>query len=274
MRRVAWLLWAAITVAAAAGAAVAVLSVAPDRQPSVAAVVAGVAAVVQASTAVVIVLLTHRLVGSARQSQEDADRQTHVASEALRVAGEQAEAARQAIAVSRDQLDLAERTDQLTRRDRQLLAVPHLRFAYETHSSFEDDLTLVLSLSNDSDALALGVKVAVRGKGHRRDQPSPHRAYASVDQVVPRTGGTVTFDMNGFRNITAGIVDHEKPAGVWTYPWFAVEVEYAGLLGQRVAQEYSWWAERPIGPGDPAWYFERLSIAPAVVGAEPLDLSF
>lgn len=264
----------AITVAAAAGAAFAVMSVATDRQPSVAAVVAGVAAVVQASTAVVIVLLTQRLVGSARQSQELADRQAQVASGALRVAGEQAEAARQAIAVSREQLDLAGRTDQLTRRDRQLLAVPHLRFAYETHSSFEGDLTLVLSLSNDSDALALGVKVAVRGKGHRRDQASPHAAIASLDQVVPHTGAMVSLDMNDFLNVTAEIVDHERPPGVWTYPWFAIEVEFAGLLGQRVAQEYSWWADRPVGPGEPAWYFDRLGVEPAVEGSEPIDLRF
>ena len=84
----------------------------------------------------------------------------------------------------------------------------------------------------------------------------------------------ISFDMNDFRNVTAEVVDHERPPGVWTYPWFAIEVEYAGLLGQRITQEYSWWAERPVGPGDPSWFFERLRVEPAVAGADAIDLKF
>lgn len=268
MPRWAWILAVLVTVGAALTAGVLVVQAPLDERPITAAAVAGIAAAVQAATAIIIVLLTSRLVTAARESQG-------AATAAIAVAAEQAQSARDSITIARDQLELSDRSDQHARRDRQLLAVPMLAAKYETHSDFEGDLTLVITVHNTGDSAALGIRCTVRGKDGRRQPPSPHFAMTSRDEPLPagNTAG-LALAMNDFRNIDVGIENHDRPRDVWTYPWFAVIVEYRALLGQRITLEYSFWADRPTGPGSPEWYLERLHVDLDVEGSEPVELQF
>jgi hypothetical protein len=255
-------------VIAAAGAGAAVILAPPDDRPITAAVVAGVAAAVQAATAVIIVWLTGRLVSAARQAQE-------ASTSALGIASDQAAAARDSIAVARDQLEIAERTDLHARRDRQLLAVPLVSAEYMTHSDFEAESDLQVTVRNEGDSPALAVRLTVGGRRDVRDAPDGYEARSIRGETLqPGEEKTIHVAMTAFRNPAAQIESHDQPKGLWTYPFFSITVSYRAMLGQSVRLEYGWFAGAPTGWPDNLWVARRLHIDLDVEGAQPVDLEF
>jgi hypothetical protein len=268
MRRLGWIVLAIAIVLVAIVAAAAVLIVPPGDRDTAAAVVVGVAAAVQAMTAVVIVALTVRLVGASRSAQKASD-------DALKIAAEQTEVTRSSISVARDQLAIAERSDLHARRDRQLLAVPLVSAAYMSHSDFEGESILQVTVRNDGETPALDVHVVVDGRRDLRDQPDGYETRSARGETIqPGDEMQVSVSMSGFRAPDARPDVHDRPKGIWKYDFFAIRVEYRALLGQSVQIEYGWFAGHPVGWPDELWVVRRLHIELDVEGAEPVDLTF
>ncbi len=206
------------------------------------------AATVQAIAAVVIVLLTGGLV--------------YTAFNALSASQKQANAAEKAIEASTDQA--AE-----MRRDRHFAGLPVLKVQLEkVDTSTVNQVSVVLHLLNKNDAAALNVHVWLtdcidlyQPNSYRLSTPTP------VPLIVRENEYTVPVDLSRFTLAT--------PPRVLRTDWVYINVQYEGLLGARVMQEWYWepldWQglDEPV-PG----HGEKLILhrVTGTSGAEPDDI--
>ena len=233
--------------------------------PGGSAALAGGAAVVQAFTAAVIVVLTLRLAAATEAAQEAASTQADVASRAL----EQA----------REQLHFYENADRLARRDKHLLETPPLRTCFVQYSAdAAGQLTLQLTIHNEGRTPALNVKLEVRGANGPMGDPSPNSSTALIEALSPGASGHVRIGLHEFTNMSWRMEQNPygddaplNPRGAFTYPWLVVELTFTGVLGQFVRQEY----RLLVATADePRWYHRSLSIRPALADVEPLEVTF
>jgi hypothetical protein len=171
------------------------------------------AATIQALAAVVIVLLTVGLV--------------YTAFNALIAAKKQANAAEAAIQASIDQ-------GAEMRKDRHFANVPVLKVQLEkVDTSVVNQVSVVMHLLNKNDAPALNVHVWLTDCINLY-QPNAYRLSTAtgVPLVVRENEYTIPVDLSRFTLAS--------PPRVLRTDWVYINVQYEGLLGAKVTQEWYW----------------------------------
>lgn len=206
------------------------------------------AAAIQAIAAVVIAVLTFALVWTAWN--------------ALKASTKQAEAAEKAIDATQNQA--AE-----MRRDRHFTGLPLLKVRLDkVDTSVLNMVTVVLRLLNKGDAPALNVHVWLTDCIDRF-QPNQYRLATPtpVPMIVRDNEMTVPVDLSRFALAT--------PPRVLRTDWVYLNVQFEGLLGAKVIQEWYWepvdWEglDEPVAGHGEKLILHRIS---GTSGAEPDDI--
>lgn len=217
------------------------------------AVIAALAALIQAGTAVVIVLLTRRLATLAAGSLEQSERQVaaaHAATDQVRLQG-------------------------------QLAAIPMLRVARprpEIHS--DGELYVLIPIENGSSQPALAVEATIYGLTNERKQEGNARATSMQIPVMPVGGGeTLTLLGRDVRNIPnprlaradgGGQPVHDAEEYLFSHDWLLIVVEYRSILNANVSLAFEWAANSP--GYEHGWRLRAATIKPDPASDEQITI--
>lgn len=192
------------------------------------AVIAAAAAIIQAGTAVVIVLLTRRLANLASGSLEQSERQVAAAHAA---------------------------TDQ-GRLQGQYAAVPMLRVERPRPEVRNDgELYVLIPIGNASGQPALAVEATIYGLTDERKQEGNARATSMQIPVMP-VGGNETLTLLGrevryipnsrpARADGGGQPVHDADEYLFSNDWLLIVVEWRSILNASVSLAFEWSANSP-----------------------------
>jgi hypothetical protein len=209
---------------------------------------AGLGAVAQGVTLVLVAAATLVLLWLAR--------------DARRASGAQAKAAAEATTA-----------EQWIRWEGQVRATPILRVTFRGWDTVGGKVVAVFDIENPSPHPVLEIILVVRGRDDRRAAPSSLSAETSLATVPPNGSSQATLDLSDFRSVNPTAADPDLERDIFTYPWLQVMVDYRAILGQKVQEEYSVWIDRPVEATE-IWHFEHLRIESTVEGFAPLDIAF
>lgn len=216
----------------------------PDQLTIGVAVVAAVAALIQAGTAVVIVFLTRRLAKLAAGSLEQSERQVaaaHAATDQVRLQG-------------------------------QLAAVPMLRVERprpEVHN--DGELYVLIPIDNASSQPALAVEAQIYGLTTDRKQEGNARATSMQIPVMPVGGSqTLTLLARDVRNIPNPKPPRLDPGGhpmrerddyLFSHDWLLIVVEWRSVLNASASLAFEWSANNP--GYEHGWRLRAATIRPS-----------
>lgn len=218
------------------------------------AVVAALAALIQAGTAIAIVFLTRRLAKLASGSLAQSERQVSAA----RAATEQ------------------------VRLQGLLAGVPMLRIERPKPEIHDDgELYVVIPIKNASNQVALAVEARIYGLTTDRRQEGNARATSAQIPVMP-IGGSETLRLLGrdVRNIPnprpprldgGGHPIHEPDEYVFSYDWLLIVVGWRSILNAKVSLEFEWSANNPAY--DHGWRLRDATIQPDPAGEDRIVVS-
>jgi hypothetical protein len=213
--------------------------------PETAALVSAISAAVQAAAAIVIVILTIWLARLASASLTAASTQAKAAEDALADTKKQADIAQRALEHGARQADLAAATLKESKRQRYASAVPLLQLAPRAIGrDAQGTPFMTFDLSNHSDHAALHARVGVFPESDDRRPETLEAAHSSRLSVFdPGEATQVTVSDMNLQKISPVRGQGLGPEFPLMSKWFRVTLEFRGLLGARVKQDYDWYTQ-------------------------------
>lgn len=224
------------------------------------------AAAVQALSAVAIVALTAVLALVAGLALRAANRQADESRKMAEAAVKQAEASAGQADASRAQVDASARTIAEMTRDRHLAALPTLAITLNPLDTTQVNRILsVVYLTNTSRSPALNVRVRFH---EAWDRYKPQEHAVATPPPIPVVGPGERINMP----VDVSHFPRADPPRIVHTDWVAIYVEFEGLLGAKLTEEWYWEPFEWEGMNEPVpGHGEKLVLykVSGTSGAEP-----
>jgi len=186
-----------------------------------------------------------------------------------------ARTATQALETSRAQVDVAERSVRLQRRDMQVATAPVVEMGRPVIYEEPTIGTMIeVEFHNRSDTPALGLTIGISAADERHVPLGDDRIKRSAGTIGPGDRIPLAIEMKEFKNIP----NPQFPGRSTTVPfsdnWMAIHLAYRGILGQKVYRDYWWSANFEKQGQDGVWLPLGLVVDPDVPDGEVAHIDF